>query len=153
MRLSEFFTGVLIVAVFLFASANIYGSSELAYYVLSGEKNVKPGIEASENLTVEQNASGTIEFHIEDAEKASYILSENTSQGFSTVSPEYKVSPTPRSVLQSLPPYWRWGKILSEISVKLEFNTTGMDEGVYIYGVEAWNNGKYRNETFELVVN
>lgn len=150
MRPRELFSGALILLIFVVVLANVSESNELAYLIYSGDEDVEPDIQISDNLSLTQNSTGKVEASIEDAEKASYT--GNTSLESVEAHPDYNITPRPRSVLQSLPPYWRWDKVVAEIDVVLEFNTTEMDEGDYEYSLEAWNRESYSNETFRVEV-
>lgn len=99
-----------------------------------------------------QNETESVEASIENAQRASYIAGGEEMIGTYEMTPEYDIEPRPRSVLVSLPPYWVWDKSVGEIDVVLTFNSTGIEKGNYSYGLEAWNNESYSNETIQVLV-
>ena len=130
---------------------NVATDGELSYLLNNGERNVTPEIKV-ENLTVSQNETGTVEASVRNAERVSYLASEEGMIGTYNMTPDYNISPRPRSHLVSLPPYWNWDKVVGEIDIVFKFNFSGIDPGSYSYGVEAWNNESYSNQSFEVKV-
>ncbi|WP_414837679.1 hypothetical protein ACK3SF_05410 [Candidatus Nanosalina sp. VS9-1] len=144
--------GAVFVVIFALGSFNVATDGEVSYILNNGEKNVTPEIDVENNLTIGRNQTGTVEASIQNAQRASYTASREGVIGPYEMTPEYDISPRPRGVLTSLPPYWVWDKAVGRIDVTMEFNSSGIEKGNYSYGVEAWNNESYSNETFHVVV-
>ena len=132
--------GIIFITLFAVGSLNVATDGRFAH-MISGQMpwhpapaSATPEIEINDNLTIE-SGSGTVRARISNAQKISYRIYNKSNN----VHPDFDFQPGVNGVQQSLPPYYNWDHPEKEIYAELSFETSELEDGEYIYSLEARN--------------